>query len=426
MSSTSIAANANGEPIPMHEKRYLLHLLFFVCFATLFEGYDLLIINLALPYLGTDFGANSQTLGTAVGLINVGTIVAFIPVRLADRYGRRKMFLAAITGYTVFTILSAFSVGLYDFVTYQFIARMFMVTEIGLGAIILTEEMPARWRGAAVTLMFACSLLGGVLGSSVFPYLVDTELGWRMLYLIGGSLFVVLVIYWKRIRETRRFEHDSTLRDPAAGSLLASFKALLILLQPMYRRRVLAGTTIWFTVNAWSSCCLFFFSYYVTNERGWDPAAVSYALTLAYSLAIVGYVTAGPMLDFAGRRVTATLYFTVGAVSAYVCFTAQSALVITVAYVIVLGMHALWPIAATITSEIFPTAIRGTANAVVNNLLGRTGMALAPAIVGALSAVLGSVGEAVALVVLVPFVCLPIILLVVSETKGKELEEISP
>jgi len=416
----------DGQPIPMHEKRYLLHLLFFVCFATLFEGYDLLIINLALPYLGTDFGADSRTLGTAVGIINIGTIVAFVPVRLADRYGRRGVFLAAITGYTFFTILSAFSVGLYDFVAYQFVARMFMVTEIGLGAIILTEEMPARYRGVAVTLMFAASLSGGVLGSAMFPYVVDTDLSWRMLYLIGGAVVVVLAIYWNRIRETRRFVHDSRLRDPAAGSLVASFKVLLTLFQPAYRKRVLAGTTIWFSVNAWSSCCLFFFSYYVTNERGWDPAAVSYALTLAYSLAVIGYVTAGPMLDIAGRRLTATLYFTIGAIAAYVCFTAHTAPVITVAYVVVLGMHALWPIAATITSEIFPTAIRGTANAVVNNLLGRTGMALAPAIVGGLSVALGSVGQAVAMVVLVPFVCLPIIWLVVSETKGKELEEISP
>ena len=31
---------------------------------------------------------------------------------------------------------------------------------------------------------------------------------------------------------------------------------------------------------------MFFFSYYVTNERGWEPAAVSYALTLGYSLAL--------------------------------------------------------------------------------------------------------------------------------------------
>lgn len=417
--------NAASAAVIPHERRYLLHLLFFVCFVTLFEGYDLLIINLSLPHLGVDFGADSQTLGAAVGIINIGTIAAFIPVRMADRYGRRNVFLGAIAGYTLFTILTAFSVGLYDFVAYQFIARMFMVTEIGVGAIILTEEMPARWRGAAVTMMFAASLGGGVLGSSIFPYLVDTEHSWRMLYIAGGAVLPVLVVYWARLRETRRYVQESAIPGAAQPSLLESFRQMLVLLQREYRKRVLAGATIWFAVNAWSSSCLFFFSYYVTNERGWDAAAVSYTLTLAYSLAIIGYVTAGPMLDFAGRRITATLYFTVGAISAWICFTAESAPVITVAYIVVLGMHALWPIAATITSEIFPTAIRGTANAVVNNLLGRTGMALAPAIVGGLSAILGSVGQAVAVVALVPFLCLPVILLVVSETRGKELEEIS-
>ena len=164
-----MAAAQEAVSIKPHEKSYLIGLLIFVCFVTLFEGYDLLIINLALPYLGTDFGADSRTLGNAVGLINVGTILAFIPVRLADRFGRRRVFLTAISGYTLFTLLSAFSVGLYDFVAYQFIARMFMVTEIGVGAIILTEEMPARYRGVAVTLMFALSLGGGIVGSVVFP-----------------------------------------------------------------------------------------------------------------------------------------------------------------------------------------------------------------------------------------------------------------
>ncbi|MGR8918566.1 MAG: MFS transporter [Gammaproteobacteria bacterium] len=414
MSSTEQALNGG-------EAGYRLGLLLFVCFVTLFEGYDLLIINLALPYLGTDFDADSQTLGNAVGLINVGTILAFIPVRMADRFGRRPVFLAAIAGYTLFTILSAFSVGLTDFVVYQFIARMFMVTEIGIGAIILTEEMPARWRGGAVTLMFAASLAGGILGSAVFPFVIETELGWRMLYLIGALVAPVLVFYWSRLRETGRFASGGEGRE---GSLVQSFRAFAEVFRAQYRRRVMAGAMIWFTVNAWSSSCLFFFSYYVTNERGWAPAAVSYALTLGYSLAIVGYATAGPMLDFAGRRLTATVYFSLGGLAAFTCFTAESASTITVAYVVVLAMHALWPIAATITSEIFPTPIRGTANAVVNNMLGRTGMALAPAIVGALSAWLGAVGTAVAVVSLIPFVCLPIILLLVSETRGRELEDI--
>ena len=152
---------------------------------------------------------------------------------------------------------------------------------------------------------------------------------------------------------------------------------------------------------------------------------MSYALTLGYGVAILGYATAGPMLDLAGRRLTALVYFTLGALSAWVCFTATEAWLITAAYATVLAMHALWPIAATITSEIFPTAIRGTANGLVNNLLGRTGMVLAPAVVGGLSAALGSVGSAVAWVSLLPLAILPIILWLVSETRGQELERIA-
>jgi putative MFS transporter len=404
-------------------RSYLVGLLAFIGFVTLFEGYDLLIINLALPALGREFGVDAAVLGKAVGLINVGTIVAFIPVRLADSQGRRRVFLWAIAGYTLFTLLSALSVGLADFVLWQFLARMCMVTEIGVGAIILTEEMPARWRGAAVTFMFALSLAGGILGSALHPWFAGGELGWRAMYLFGGVVLPVLLLCWPWLRETRRYAAQTL--TPRRESLLALFGAFLALWRSRYRMRVLAGASLWFAVNAWSSSCLFFFSYYVTNERQWTPAEVSHALTLAYSLAILGYASGGALLDLVGRRVTASLFFLTGALAAWVCFTAHDTTVITVAYVVVLGMHALWPVAATITSEIFPTEQRATANALVNNLLGRTGMALAPALVGMLSAWLGSVGQAVAVVALVPLVCLPIILFAVSESRGQELERLN-
>lgn len=409
-----------GAPVA---RGYLVGLLAFIGFVTLFEGYDLLIINLALPALGKEFGVDAAVLGKAVGLINVGTIVAFIPVRLADRYGRRRVFLWAIALYTLFTLLSALSTGLADFVLWQFLARMFMVTEIGVGAIILTEEMPARWRGAAVTFMFALSLAGGIMGSALHPLLSGGTLGWRALYIFGGVVLPVLLVCWPWLRETRRF----AAQPPTARgeSLLALFSAFLDLWRSRHRLRVVAGASLWFAVNAWSSSCLFFFSYYVTNERHWTAGEVSHALTLGYSLAIIGYACGGALLDVIGRRVTASVFFVTGALAAWVCFTAHDATLITVAYIVVLGMHALWPVAATITSEIFPTAQRATANALVNNLLGRTGMAIAPAVVGALSAWLGSVGQAVAVVALVPLLVLPVILYAVRESRGQELERLN-
>src|SRR5262249_28289656 len=80
--------------------RYHGRLLLLVSLATLFEGFDTLLLSLALPYLGAEFGVDPAASGRAVGTINLGTVLAFAPVRLADRYGRRPILLAAVAGYT--------------------------------------------------------------------------------------------------------------------------------------------------------------------------------------------------------------------------------------------------------------------------------------------------------------------------------------
>ncbi len=408
-----------------HAPGYLKHLLFFVCFCTMFEGYDVLILGLTLPHIGKEFNVNSETLGYAVGLISVGTVLAFALIGLADRYGRRAIFLGAVTGYTIFTVLTALSTGLYDFVACQFIARLFMVTEIGVAAIILTEEMPSRYRGLAVTMVFGLGLFGGITGSLIYPVIVKSELGWRGLYFLGGGVLPLLLFYWTRFQETQRWQKYLRPVVKVRPSIFSSYKEMLIIFQPKYRRHLFTGTSIWFAVNAWSASSLFFFAYYVTNERGWDPVQVGTTLTLGFIFALIGYVTAGTLVEFAGRRFTVCAFFAAGTLSAMTCYLTQSTPVIMVSYSILMGTQALWGIAATITSEIFPTEIRATGNAVVNNLLGRTGMVLAPGAVGVLSVWLGSVGTAVAVLSVTPFFAIPVILMLLSEAKGKSLEEVA-
>ncbi|HEX4889803.1 MAG TPA: MFS transporter [Alphaproteobacteria bacterium] len=408
-----------------HAPGYLRHLLFFVCFCTMFEGYDILIVSLSLPHIGKEFNAGSDLLGYTVGLISIGTVLAFALVGLADRYGRRAIFLTAVSGYTIFTVLTAFSTSLYDFAAYQFIARLFMVTEIGVAAIILTEEMPARYRGVGVTLVFGLAIIGGIAGAMIYPLVIKSEFGWRGLYFLGGAVLPVLLIYWRRLQETQRWQRNQRPAGERRPSILASYGEMLTIFKPEYRRRLFAGTSIWFAVNAWSASTLFFFTYYVINERGWDASLVGSTLSAGFIFAILGNILAGPMIDFAGRRFTLCTYFAVASLSTMTCFLTQSQIIIMVSYCILMMTQAMWGISATITSEIFPTELRATGNAVVNNLLGRIGMVLAPPAVGVLSVWLGSVGTAVAVLAVAPFLAIPVILLLLSEAKGKTLEEVA-
>jgi putative MFS transporter len=363
-------------------------------------------------------------MGTAVGLINIGTVLAFVPVRLADRYGRRPMLLVAITGYTLATVATAATQSLGVFVAVQLLARMFMVTEIGLAYVILSEEMPARLRGRANAFMVAFASLGGIAASLSFAPLVASSLGWRGLYLLGGALLPLLPVYGWQLRETRRFE---AVR--AQGGTLSLWRELAATREVFRReqlRSTLVASSLWFCISVWTGATVFWFTYFAVKERGWDPALVGQVLPVAAGIGLAGYAVVGPAMDLVGRRFAAVAFLALGALATVVCFTAHSFATIAVGYVAVMLFQAVWSVLGTITSEIFPTELRATGHAVSNNLLGRQGMVLSGFLVGGLSmAFVGSVGNAVALLAIAPLAAIPIVLAGVPETRGRALEEIA-
>lgn len=401
---------------------YHRRLLLLVSLATLFEGFDTLLISLALPYLGREFGVDSDATGAAVGTISLGTVLAFVPVRLADRYGRRPLLLASIAGYTLATVASAAARSLESFVVLQLVARMFMVTEIGLAYVVLSEEMPARLRGRANAFMVAFAGIGGILASLAFEPVVGSRLGWRGLYLLGGCLLPGLPIYWWQIRETGRWR-ETRARAPAPSLLRELRETRVVFRRPHLRNTLVAGA-IWFCINLWTGSAIFWFTYYALNERGWEPALVGRVLPIGAAIGLLGYAFVGIAMDLVGRRFAAALFLGLAGLATAVCFTAQATWIVACAYVLVLLLQAVWPVAGTLASELFPTALRATGNAVTNNLLGRLGMVLSGFAVGALSVgFAGSVGNAVALLSLAPLVAVPIVLCCVPETRGRSLEE---
>lgn len=435
MSDINLEPDPNSAPESLNQplerlSPYLRHLLFFICTASLFEGYDGVITSLALPYLGKDFGLASQGLGFTLGALQAGTIAAFLLVRLADRYGRRPVLLAVCVGYTLTTVLTAFSIGVYDFIIYQFLSRALQVSEVGVGAVILAEELPARYRGRGVTMMISAAMLGGVVGSLLFPVLVRTALGWRALYIVGGVLLLPLAFYWTRIQETQRWREvqaGQELRPPQSDSSQVRWREDVgLLLGPMYRGRLIAGSTLWFFTCVYGLAVIGFFPLYAAQERGWSPEMVGMTATLGYMVAFLGYLASGPLLDSVGRKITASAYFALGTVTAGMCFQAEQTVIIAVFYALAMAMSGVWAISATITAEIFPTHMRATGNAVVNNVLGRLGCVLSPSLIGVLSTQLGAVGDAVAVIVLGNIlICVPISLVLLPETKGRALEDIA-
>jgi putative MFS transporter len=104
-------------------------------------------------------------------------------------------------------------------------------------------------------------------------------------------------------------------------------------------------------------------------------------------------------------------------------FTSRAALTASL-LVGIFGTSAVLPVLNAYTTELFPTELRSDAFAWANNLLGRSGAAVAPLAIGSAAALHGW-GPAISATCLGPVLALGLILWRLPETRGQELERTS-
>ncbi|MCP4129474.1 MAG: MFS transporter [bacterium] len=408
----------------MKEKttRYHIFLIFILSAATFFEGYDYMVINLILPLMGEEYNIFPRSLGFAVAIINIGTIVAFFVIRTADRFGRKPLLLVTIVLYTFFTVLTAFSKGIVDFVIFQFLARIFLVAEWGIAAIILAEELPARIRAFGISIVQLAAAAGAIIAAVLFPSVSTSDFGWRGLYLVG--IIPLLLIIWLRrnMKETSRWLNS---KKELVKNSTVSQGAFQVFSKP-YRKQTILLMLLWFFTWIPLTAVQVFWTYYAINERGWSLGDVAKALSIAYGIGLSGYLVSGKLMDVLGRKPTGIIFYLGGTASMIWAFQAESQTHMYIAVAIaVFFLTSFLPISSTYTTELFPTHMRANAAAWTNNTLGRVGCVMAPALVGQLAVILGSTGNAVTVLAVAPFIMAFIILFFFPETRQKELEDIT-
>ena len=385
--------------------------------ATLFEGFDTKLASLVLPVIGAEFGAGREQLGDALAVSSLGMIAAFAAIRVADRVGRRPVFLGALAAYTALTLATAAAPSLRAFVALQLFARMAMVVELALAYVILSEELAPERRGRANGLLGAFATLGAAVPAFLLAPLEAVGLGWRGLFAVGALPLLLLPLYWARVPETRAFLAQD--RRPTAWR--DELRAFASFLRAGTRGRFVGITFFWFTVNFWSGSALSFFTLFAFEERGWTAADLQWLPLGTIPLGFAGYALCGLAMDRLGRRTTAALYLGVAFAATAVCFQIDHPVATYGGWFVLVGAGGLWTIASTWTAELFPTELRATALGVTNNLLGRTGLVVAPALTGRLAEALGSTSDAVLLLAAITLACVPVVCWGLPETRGRAL-----
>lgn len=158
-------------------------------------------VNPALPAIGKEFTMNAVLLGWVVTAMTLPQAVILLPMgRLADIYGRKKIFMIGMSLFIVSTFLCAIASSGMMLVIFRLFQGISGGMVFGISVAIVTSVFPSEERGRALGINMAAGFIGLTAGPYLGGVLTETEyLGWRSIFYISAGLFLLtfFMILWK-------------------------------------------------------------------------------------------------------------------------------------------------------------------------------------------------------------------------------------
>jgi EmrB/QacA subfamily drug resistance transporter len=192
---------------------------------------DASIVTIAVPTIEQALKTDIETVTWVLNSYNIVFAVLLIPAgRVADRFGRKKLFIAGIVIFTVFSLAS----GLAGHINVLIAARAFQAVGaaimVPVSLAIVTVAFPPQQRGLAVGIWGAISGGAGAIGPTLGGLLTEYA-GWEWIFFVNvpvGVLAVAACLYI--IPESRDVEATHKIDYPGVAFLSVALFALTLAL----------------------------------------------------------------------------------------------------------------------------------------------------------------------------------------------------
>jgi MFS family permease len=370
-----------------------------------------------LQFSNFDVGlANSGYLaGAVLGALGFGW--------LTDRIGRKKLFFITLALYLTATAATALSWGVASYALFRFLTGAGIGGEYTAINSTIQELVPARYRGWTDLVINGSFWVGAAMGAIsaivlLNPHVTGPDLGWRLAYLTGACLGLVVFVMRMWIPESPRWlmihghpeQADAVVEDierMVIGRVQAPhrhawpkiklrmrdhtpLREVAHTLFSLYRQRSLVGLAL-MTAQAFFYNAIFFtFALVLTDFYGIAANRIGWYILPFAAGNFLGPLLLGRLFDTLGRRAMIALTYGVSgvllALSGYLfSIGALSAQGQTLAWMVIFFFASPAASAAYLTvSETFPLEVRALAIAVFYSIGTGIGGVAGPALFGAL------------------------------------------
>jgi MFS transporter, DHA2 family, multidrug resistance protein len=153
--------------------------------ATVMQAIDTTIANVALPHMQGGLGASQdQITWVLTSYIMAAAITMPLTGWLSGRFGRKRVFLVSVVGFTVASGLCGAAQSLAQIVLFRLLQGVFGAALVPLSQAILLDFFPREQRGPAMAFWGVGIMVGPILGPTLGGWLTD-NFEWRWVFYIN-------------------------------------------------------------------------------------------------------------------------------------------------------------------------------------------------------------------------------------------------
>jgi MFS family permease len=380
----------------------------------LLDAFEVNIIGSVIGTIDNVFNATALQGSLIISIWLIGIMVgAFFFGYLADRFGRRKLFMLTLALYASCTIIAALSVNLWMFIAFRFLTAIGVGAEYSAVNTAISEFIPARVRGrtnAAVMGFWNFGALFSAILSLILINVLPDNVGWRLAFAFGAIAAVLIVWLRRAVPESPRWlvmrgrvddaeQVVSGIEERVArekGMPVAQLPAAAVAPVSQYHAKPFfaqVGELLRRYPGRLALGCLLdlseAFGYYgifaflplvVLPAVNIPPNQVPWFFIAGDIGAVFGGLLVIFVLDRFGRKVSVPAFYTLAAITAVLMGPAaltHSGLAVLIAFIIAnFFATSAWISAYPTFTEIFPTHLRGTGVG-LSIAVGRIGAATA-------------------------------------------------
>jgi len=322
------------------------------------DAYFFFILIFLLDTLAARFGVSKAAIVWSITVTLVTRpLGALVLGALADRYGRRGPLIACVLFFSMVSAMTPFAPSYQAFLILRALYGVGMGGYWGIGASLVIESSPPRWRGLFSGILQAGYSAGYLLAAAAMPVIVP-RFGWQWVFLGGLLLAAPIVLLAALAREPEAWRSNRPAGFGALARVLWEHKTVFLYLVALMA-----------AITCFSHGSQDLYPDFLRSVRGFSALATS-NLAILYNVgAILGALAIGHLSQKIGRRwsILVSLGIALIAVPAW-AFGGSLAALAAGAFVMQFGVQGVFGVIPAHLNELAPPAVRSLFPGVVYQL----------------------------------------------------------